>query len=146
MSQQPIPQAAQVVLPHQRLEHAVRGQHAKAFAEARAAAEVGEAALVGERARLQLVDAEEAGQLGMLAVEDRAGMADRVLAPRERIDGHRVVVARHRLRVVADLQAERIEAEGELDVLPRRGGKGRVERLVAEERGGRWRCSTCRKN
>src|SRR4051794_21988212 len=108
------------MLAHQRLENPIRRQHAKAFAESRAAAEVREAALVGERARFELVDAEEAGQLGMLAVEDRAGMTDRVLPPRKRIDRHRVIVARDRLRVVADLQAERIETKGKLDVFPRR--------------------------
>src|SRR5437588_12382467 len=92
-----------------------------------------QAPFVGQRSRFELVDAEEACQFGMFAVEDRAGMADRVLAARERIDGHRVVVTRDRLRVVANLQAERIEAEGELDVFPGGGGEGRVERFAAED-------------
>src|SRR5207302_6980756 len=118
------------MLAHERLEHAVRRQNAKAFAEAGAAAEVRQAALVGERAGLQLVYAEETGQLGVLAVEDRAGMADGVLAPRKRIDGHRMVVARNGLGVVADLEPERIEAKSELGVLPCRSGKGRVERSI----------------
>src|SRR3954452_24352946 len=102
----PIPQSPQVMLAHQRLENSIRRQHTKPFAEPRAAAEVREPSLVRERPRFELVDAEEARQFGMLAVEDRAGTADRVLPPRERVDCHRVVVTRDRVRVVANLQAE----------------------------------------
>ena len=77
--------------------------------------------------------AEEVTELGVLAVEDRARFADRVLAACERVDRHRVVVARHGVGVVADLQPLPVEAIGELDVFPSRGRKRRVEWVRGQE-------------
>src|SRR4051812_14799488 len=103
------------MLAHQRLEHAVDREQTKSFAETGATAEMGETIVVGERSRFELVNAEETGQLGMLAIKNRAGAAHRVLPPCERIDRHRMVVACDRLRVVTNLQAECVETECELD-------------------------------
>src|SRR5687767_14716281 len=99
-----VAQAAEVVLTHERLEYRGPRQDAEALAETRLAAEPGELRLVGEAPRMQLVHAEEVPELGMLAVEDRPRLADRVLPPGEGVDAHRVVVAGDGVRVVADLQ------------------------------------------
>src|ERR1041384_6693144 len=121
------------MLAHQRLEYLRPRQQAEAFAEAGAAAQLREGVLVRERARLQLVHAEEVTELGVLAVENRPRLPHCVLPARERVDAHRVVVPRPRLGVVAYLKAELVEPVRELDVLPRRGRKRRVERMLGEE-------------
>src|SRR5436190_7478833 len=98
-----------------------------------APAEPRQLALIREPASLQLVDSEEMPKLGVLAIEDRARLSDRVLPPGERIDIHLMVVACYRGRVVVDLQAARLEPVRELDVLPGRGRKRCVERIVGEQ-------------
>src|SRR5688500_839847 len=114
---------------HERLEEGRSREEAEPFTETCSAPQLGQLRFIGERARLELVDAEEVSELGMLLVENRARLADRVLTPRERVDVHRMVVPRDRALVVVDLQALRIEPIGELDVFPRGRRKGGVERM-----------------
>src|SRR5262245_30780116 len=111
MSVQSVADAAKVVLPHQPLNNSVPRHLPQPLPPLRAPGQPYQLVVAGGRSFV--VHAEEVPELGVLAVEDRAGLADRVLPPRERLDAHRMVMPGHRLRVVADLQAEGIETVGD---------------------------------
>src|SRR5947208_279921 len=128
---QSIAQAAQVVLSHQLFEHVVVREQSRTLAPSCALRQFLQLVIVHDRRRI--VRPEKMSELGMLAKKDRARFSDRVLPLRERCDRHRMMMPRDRLRVVANLQSERVEPVRELDVFPRRGGKRRVERMRSEQ-------------
>src|SRR5712691_7053193 len=69
----------------------------------------------------------------MLAIEDRSRFSDGILPPGKRVDIHLGVMARNRLRGVADFQSPRLQPVRQLDVLPRGRGKGGVEGMLEKK-------------